>query len=310
MSRTRTALPKLLDQAREAATPAPPRKVPPQHKGLELPAAELAAVAEMIGLGVVVKEAGKRHDQVKARAKTALFHAFTAEFWKRKKKPENPRIVIPDPAGEPDHDTLYQLRDQFSLSSFADSDAIIDALTAPPPEGTKASALDAPLSHDKAVGLVAREITSSPTLRLRYTLTELAEGHYEDDPGGSARFVEATKAETTIADKLLRYILASHTTGTGKVTLAPLTEAERAHLLVLDPRLTFADPKGFISRACDYVTSLPQLRRLLATFRPVQIFSGSHFALTASDTDRRARLVLVAAAVIDGSSPRSQTSCP
>ena len=74
---------------------------------------------------------------------------------------------------------------------------------------------------------------------------------------------------------------------------------------MLDPRLEFSDAKGFFSRACEYASSLGQLRRLLATVRPTQIFSSSRYAVAASDTDRRARLVLVAAAAIDGSSPRS-----
>jgi hypothetical protein len=299
----RQQLKTLMTRAREIATPAPPAPAPPQHPGLALPVDELADIAEMIALGEIVKAITRRHETVKLHARAALFRAFTGDWWKRRRKPENPRIVIPTPAGEPDHDTLYQLRDQYSLSAFPDADSIAEALAAPTPAQAP-PAEDAPLTRTQATHLVQEEIASDPTLRLRYTLTELAEGHSEENDAGTRAFVPATKAEQAIAAKLLGYLLAEPRGAVkSSVTVPALTHAEREHILVLDPRLHFKDPRGFPARLCGYVSTLAQLRRVLLTFRPTQLFSGSHFALAARNGERSARLMLIAAEILGAPDP-------
>jgi hypothetical protein len=291
----------LLSKATEKAAGGPPRRPPAEHPPVVLEAAELATIAAMIGLGELARQIAERQTRIKARARLILFQAFTAAFWAGKKKPPNPRIVVLGAQGEPDHDTLYQLRDQFALGRFEGRQEIIEALAAP--TSTDAGvAEDAPLSRTQAIKLVGAEIKTDPALRLRYTLTELVEGHTEEDAAGTARFVPASPAEKAIAAKLLAFLLAESRTKRGpvrNVTVPGLTEAERELLLIKDPRLQFNDPAAFMARACSYVTNLAQLRRLLGTFRPTQVFSSSHFALGATERQRSRRLLELAGTVLD-----------
>jgi hypothetical protein len=297
----------LLNQASEKAGRAPERRAAADQPALELAQADVGNLVAMIGLNDLIKRLGERQTRFRDRARAALFRAFTAAFWAAKKKPPNPRIVIPVLETKLSHDTLYQLRDQFALGRFANRDDIVDALSAPAGEDLGALQ-DAPLARAQAVKLVHAEIESDPQLRLRYTLNELVEGHTEEDASGIVRFFPATVAEKTIAAKLLGFLLAESRTKrgpAGKVSILALTDAEREYLLIRDPRLHIKDAAAFMSRACGYVSNLAQFRRLLTTLRPTQVFSSSHFAQGASEAERARRLLELAGEVLDpGENPQ------
>jgi hypothetical protein len=236
----------------------------------------------MIGVHALAKDVTEDLDALKAAAADAVFAAFTAQWFAEEAKPVNPRLAVTNAHG--DHDTIYQMRDQPTLGDLKTREAIVAALAAGDDGLTRANEL------------VECEIQSDPCLRMRFTLSELAEGHFEMTAGGRA-FVAASASKQAIAEKVLAYLMKARDK-TGKVSVPGLTAEERAFLLVKDDRIKFRDPKGFFTRLLTYVTTLPQLRRALSVFAPVQMFSPMHFAVGVDDQERQLRLQRVAQGVL------------
>ncbi len=276
----------LLAKAKAVGQKAEPKSKAAEHPTIELPDTDRAVVGQMIGVSVVFKEVEARLNSLKDQAKSALFHAFTRDFWKQRSKPANPKVFIQNENGEVEHDVLYQMQDRFSLGQFKSRDNIFEALTAGEDEDSSC------LTEQQANLLIDEEILTDPVIRMRYNLSELTEGHMEKTPNGSTRFVEATDAEKVMGEKVLAYLTADRDPK-GKVTLPGLTDEEKAFLIVWDDRIKFRDVKGFMARVCGYLTNIHQLRRVISTFNPVQMFSHMHFATTSSPFERQARLVEV-----------------
>jgi hypothetical protein len=285
----KTNLAKLLSRATAAASEAPDRSAAAERSSIDLPEEGRCLVAEMTGLGVLEKAVSKRLGLVKDRVTAIAWAVFTAEFWRTKQKPANPKLVIRDAEGKPDHDALYQVRDQLSLAQYQSFDSVVSALVW--------GDADTALEIHQARQLVANEIQSDPCLRMRYTLTELAEGHTQKSATGQNEFIAATDAEQVLAEKILAFLMAAPDKK-GKVTRPGLTTDERAFLLVKDARLAFRDPKGFFARVHEYATTLEQLRHILGCFSPVHFFSPMHFAVSDSQPQRQDRLLDVARTVL------------
>ncbi len=285
----KTNLAKLLSRATAAASDAPDRSAPAERSSIDLAEGDLALVAEMTGLGALEKAVTKRLDLVKDRVTSITWAVFTAEFWRTKQKPANPKLVIRDADGKPDHDALYQVRDQLSLAQYQTFESVVSALVW--------GDADTALEIHEAQRLVANEIQSNPCLRMRYTLTELAEGHTQKSATGQNEFVPASDREQVLAEKILAFLMAAPDKK-GKVTRPGLTTEERAFLLVKDNRLAFRDPKGFFARVHEYATTLEQLRHVLGCFSPVHFFSPMHFAVSDPEPQRQDRLLAVARTVI------------
>jgi hypothetical protein len=273
-------LDKLMSRATAAAT-APAGKTT-FRPTIALADEDLAVVGAMIGVHALAKDVTEDLDAKKAAAADAVFAAFTEKWFAEEQKPTNPRLAVTNSHG--DHDTIYQMRDTPALGDLKTREAIVLALAAGDDGLTRANEL------------VECEIQSDPCLRMRYTLTELAEGHFEKTAGGRG-FVAASDFEQALAEKVLAYLMKARDKN-GKVSVPGLTAEERSFLLVKDDRIKFRDPKGFFARLLTYATTLPQLRRVLEVFAPVQMFSPMHFAVGVSDEERQLRLQRVAQGVL------------
>jgi hypothetical protein len=274
-------LDKLYAKATAAAT-APSGKAPVRPT-IALAEEDLAVVGDMICAHALAKDVTEELDALKAQAGEAVFAAFTQKWFDEQAKPANPRLAVRDARG--DHDTIYQMRDTPGLGGHSTRESMVAALAA----GDDGLAL--------ANELVDTEIVRDPGLRMRYSLSELAKGHVERTANGS-QFVEPSAEELAMAEKILDFLMHAPDKK-GKVSVRGLTAEERAFLLVREEGIKFKDPKGFFTRLVSYVTTLPQLRRVLTVFAPVQMFSPMHFAVGAEDEDRQRRLLDVAEAVLD-----------
>lgn len=265
----------------------------PERAVADIDPNELPAFGVVASLRILIKKLQSRLDSADDQAKASAFHATTASFWKQKAKPASSLIVVPDENGQPLHDLLYQMQDRFTqLAQFKNRDAIIEALTAGEDDDFSR------LTAVQAETLVEAEILTDPTMRLRYTLSELAEGHFEKNSSSSgSRFIEATDAEKAMGKKLADYILAD-ASPKGTVTVSALTDDEKAYLVVWDDRIKFRDVKGFMARVCTYLTSQHQLRRVLMTFNPVRMFHPVHFAVGKNDMEKRAMLAEIVTSVL------------
>jgi hypothetical protein len=237
-----------------------------QAKKLELDASKLALIADVIALNAVAAEVKAKLDKLKGDAGAHVWEALTDAFWKSRVKPENPKIAIRSADGASvDHEVTYQIQNSFDLPQLDGIPGAIAFLCD-----------NAGLSPQAAAGLVADELVVEPKVKLRYTISELLEGHFE-----GSKFVAASEEEKAAAGKLVRF-------------LDSLPESERKLLVVVENCVKVRDPAGLMSRAWTFAKSADGLRQLLKALGVRAFFSGFKFALNDGLATKQARLVKAA----------------
>ena len=218
-----------------------------------------------IGYQSVAAKIETQRDNQKELVKEGCFDAYTEYVWNRKSTPpKNPKVEVKE-GGKVRHSAIFQVQGRFKvdveIGEIADDQSPEDVVVAAIREVTN-------LSEQDVIELVNNEIDFTPDRGFK---------------GFTQIFQDGTDEEKASLIKLMTYVMSDGSDKTGKSTVDAFTMEDRQNLMYNTAKATVIDPKKFMDRLPNYVSSLEQLRAVLMVIKPTHVYP-SHIAFMKGST--------------------------
>jgi hypothetical protein len=263
---------------------------------LELSPALEQAFINFAAADALAEEVNSRIEREKDFLNDGCFQTWTKRLWKAKNRPANPALEV-EKNGQPDIQGIYQVQERYTLNlpEVPDGKSLEKAVAEKLTDLFVATGMGQKEAEKKAAELVANELVLTPKPIL--DLDRLVNGHWEGE-GKNKTFVEASAAEQLIATKVIRLMNARSVEDIQAVAdeIGLLTDEEQEAALEYKPQLK-VKPQ-FLSRVCNYVNSLEQLRVVFSIIKPVRFPQAKKFAASDTPEERNRRLLSTACDIL------------
>jgi hypothetical protein len=234
--------------------------------------------------------------------KVEFFKLWTADLWREKSRPGNPRFFVNNQAGRRDHACIFQVQDSFKLN--------LAKLTSEDDPATKVERLNKALvdtflsvdmsnedAESLAATLIEKEIEAADKRSI--DLSRLIDGHWEGS-GKNRTKVEPSVEEQELATRIIT-LLTSDRDDMARLSqrefrdaILPLllTPEEKDVVVSIEEGITVR--KGFLGRVFTYVKSHEELAAVLSVIEPKVSISTQEYAIPDTEGGRNVRKLAAA----------------